>query len=215
MKRISALPLAFIALAGCVALIPPLNGSDPAQTSSSAKPAESPLPTGSQDQSPAPNTDVSSSPSVSPSVSASVYITPSPSQSAGQTSSPSTTPVQTATPVSTPIPTPTPTPASYAVKVQIRAESSTTIHVSAQNPDGQLNPVEVKLNAIVTMSDTSTNSSVTWSSSDPGIASVQNGVVRSQSEGVAAIIAASLDGKASSSLSVTVKSGGKVNVIVE
>jgi|GEM_PF-5596559 len=115
------MPFAFVALAGCVALVPPgLKNDISSKSGVSDKPSEAPNQAGLQTPSPAPNASKTPSPnastsygvfpSPSPSASASGGVTPAPSASPSVLITPTLAPTPTPTPVPTPTPTPVPTP---------------------------------------------------------------------------------------------------------
>lgn len=92
----------------------------------------------------------------------------------------------------------------------------TTLFLPGPDPAKEINPTAVKLTATVYDRDGTTFTGVTWSSEDAGIARVDpGGLVSAAAPGSTLIKATALDGKTSSFVEVTVRSGGKADVIVQ
>ncbi|MBM3266414.1 MAG: Ig-like domain-containing protein [Candidatus Sericytochromatia bacterium] len=144
----------------------------------------------------------------------------------GQTTSPAATPTPTATPSPTPTPTPTAPPA-VAQTVSITPNSGPALTLNLPAPAGATplanQPTQVEVQADVQLNNGAIDSKTPkWTSTDTLVATVSavtgtsKGLVKAVAKiGTAKITATSDDGKASASVTVTVKSTGQVNVGVE
>lgn len=151
---------------------------------------------------------------------------PSPTSSAldGDVSGSDDDPAPTPSPTPTPSPSPSPTPQIVATSVSI-SPASLRLSVPAGIGTGALAnyPTAATLSAIVTMSNGSTSSAVTWDSLDPVMATISatTGALSILAPGSGSgpwtvqIKATSLDGKATGTRNVTVTYEGDVALTVE
>lgn len=143
--------------------------------------------------------------------------TPNPTPRRTLPPEPTDSPTGSPAPTSTPAPTPTPEPTAFPVGVAIWPKIYT---LNAQAPGGG-NAAgyvsTVQLRAVVTLSDSATNSLVVWTSSDPGRVPVsESGLVTamaSASAGQVVITATTANGLTDTA-TIEVTRKGRLNAIV-
>lgn len=141
----------------------------------------------------------------------------------GGTTTASPTPTPSPSPHPTPSPTPTPVPEDPNSYVPFAIGVTPTIDATTINlppPEGELAlyPYTTRVSADVLMSNGFHSTQVSWSSSNPDLASVDgqgNVTARGLVPGTVEIIATSLDNKASGSVSLTVTGYTDLGVVVE
>lgn len=143
---------------------------------------------------------------------------PTPSPTPRRTLPPEQTEDPTPTPSPSATPTPTPEPTAFPVDVVV-SPSSATLNAQApggSNAGGYVSTVQ--LEAVVSLSDSATNSAVVWTSSDPGRVPVSaSGLVTAQSSasaGEVTITATAGNGLTDTAV-IHVTTKGRINVIVQ
>ena len=187
----------------------------------------SPTPTPSPSSAPTPSPTPSSAPTATPTPSYS-FGTPGPA-SPGPTPTPTLTPSPTPTaPGSTPTPTPavtsSPTPSASptplaALQVVVSPGVAVLDVPAPQGSDAPGYVSAVQLAATVTMADGTTNSAVTWASSDTSRATVDaSGLVAAAASappGQVIVTATASGSTASGSATISIRSDGTVDLMVQ